>query len=585
MARKVAVLDLTQRNQESRSNAFSLEHAMQVAGVPYLVTTDVAAARGCALVLVTSTLFPQTLTAHEKNQLAEYVWDGGVLVAPHIRDVFFYPLFGIGGYARGVNRSQLTWKVADFPELGRWIDDPNEITIPLSNPAKYPHGLSTQSYVLQGASILAEFDDGQPAVTRYSFGRGQAVALGFSVSDLVSRNLLNLDLAAQRTYGEGFEPAADTFFFFLLSLAEHHIPYSVRKHTSPRRSRSTLIMTHDIDAMTSMELMLYFARLEAQRNITATYFITTRYNPDLYLQAYYTADTAEIVKRLLRYGQKLGSHSVGHFQDFASFEIGVPGNTRDNYFPSYIARWESTGATVYGECEVSKQILESDTGFPITAFRSGHLKVPKYLINVLDELGYRYDSSQSANDLLTNFPHFTFYDRSTSSRPSEVIEIPMTVSDECVAQFSELNYEEALSIWLDVITRNTANFAPTVLLIHPTRVIKLIAEEMLLDRLPGGVLVMDLESYGDFWRNRVALPFETEQSGEILTISFQSPEEEIDPRLSLTIRDGTRLAEIRIMWNGNPVSHYEIDPWTGGDVIVSNIHVKEFADVGDWVQY
>ena len=66
-----------------------------------------------------------------------------------------------------------------------------------------------------------------------------------------------------------------------------------------------------------------------------------------------------------------------------------------------------------------------------------------------------------------------------------------------------------------------------MLLIHPTRVIKLIAEEMLLDRLPGGVG----HGFGipwDFWRNRVALLFETEQSGN-LTISFQSPEEEIDP--------------------------------------------------------
>ena len=91
-----------------------------------------------------------------------------------------------------------------------------------------------------------------------------------------------------------------------------------------------------------------------------------------------------------------GSHSVGH-QDFASFEIGVPGNTRDNYFPSYIARWESTGATVYGECSFQANPRKR-YGFA-SPLRSGHLKVPKYLINVLDELGYRYDSSQSANDL------------------------------------------------------------------------------------------------------------------------------------------------------------------------------------------
>jgi len=150
LQRKAAILDLTLRNQESQSSVISLEQAIQVAGIPYMVTTDVTAACGCEMVLVSSTLYSKTLSVLEKNQLAEYVWDGGVLVAPNIRDVFFYPLFGINGYAQGRTRTQLTWQVANFPEMGRWLDDPNEITIRLSNPDKYPEGLPTQAYLAGG---------------------------------------------------------------------------------------------------------------------------------------------------------------------------------------------------------------------------------------------------------------------------------------------------------------------------------------------------------------------------------------------------------------------------------------------------
>ncbi len=585
MLRKVAILDFTQRNNESQANVFSLEHAMQVAGVPYVVTDHVDTACECEMVMITSTVYTSSLTVLEKNKLAEYVWEGGVLVAPKIRDDFFHPMFGIRGYTQARDHSQLTWLVSNFPAMGRWLNDPQEIVIRLSNPEKYPEGLMTQSYDLQGAAALAVFEDQSAAVTLCPFGQGQAVALGFSVSDLISRNLLNNDLGANRIYSNGFEPGTDAFIFFLLSLAEQYIPYTVRKHTSPHQSRASLILTHDIDAMTSMQNMLYFVRMEQQRNIRATYFITTRYITDSFYKAYYTSETAELVKQLPRYGAVLGSHSVGHFKDFHQIEYGAPGNTPENYHPVYDANMKSVGATVYGECEVSKHILEADTGYPITSFRSGHLLINKYLINALSELGYLYDSSQSANDILTNFPHFTFYDKSTNSPRSNVIELPMTISDVYGDDFNELNYEEALAIWQDVIARNADNYAPTVLLIHPSKIIKLTAQERLLDSLPDDIVVMDLNSYGDFWRNRLALGFETELTGEVLTISIHSGQEEIDNRLSLTIHNGAWLTEIHLLWNDEPVYYYDLEPWIGDDVIISNIHLREFTQVEEWDRF
>jgi len=200
-------------------------------------------------------------------------------------------------------------------------------------------------------------------------------------------------------------------------------------------------------------------------------------------------------------------------------------------------------------------------------------------------LGYLYDSSQSANDILTNFPHFTFYDKSTNSPRSNVIELPMTISDVYGDDFNELNYEEALAIWQDVIARNADNYAPTVLLIHPSKIIKLTAQERLLDSLPGDIVVMDLNSYGDFWRNRLALGFETELTGEVLTISIHSGQEEIDNRLSLTIHNGAWLTEIHLLWNDEPVYYYDLEPWIGDDVIISNIHLREFTQVEEWDRF
>jgi len=62
---------------------------------------------------------------------------------------------------------------------------------------------------------------------------------------------------------------------------------------------------------------------------------------------------------------------------------------------------------VLGETEVSKLLLEQDFGTMCRSFRAGFLDFNPKLINALDTLGYAFNSTFSANDVLTDFPYLS----------------------------------------------------------------------------------------------------------------------------------------------------------------------------------
>ena len=113
-----------------------------------------------------------------------------------------------------------------------------------------------------------------------------------------------------------------------------------------------------------------------------------------------------------------------------------------------------------------------------------HKRLPK----VLEDLGYLYNSTFSANDVLTNFPFYGTDEREFDGYLSSVIEIPMTISDASATfPFSFDSYPSNVARWKNVTLKNVANGAPTVLLIHPNRTYKLTAEQNFFSQLPYGI--------------------------------------------------------------------------------------------------
>ncbi|NTU41516.1 MAG: hypothetical protein HGA78_00370 [Nitrospirales bacterium] len=568
--RAVALLDIAARNGESSGSTRSLEHALKVAGMPYVVTTDPNTAVGYGVIVTSSYVASGTFSKAERTLLSGYVGSGGVLVSAKMKASGLYPVFGISGGTSKTDRCSMTWAVGSGDPTLHWFDDPNERTISLGK--KGTIIFSSQSYALTGASPLAFFDDGSVAVTKSRYGSGYAYALGFSYTDLILRNQLDRDYSAERSYSNGFEPTSDTVILFLRAVYESHIPTAVFKHTSPGESRAFLIMTHDVDSTSAMNLMNDFADMEHERGISASYNITTHYFRDCLTRDYYTPGIGKIMN-LLAGNHRVGSHSVGHFPDWINETIipeGTPGNTRETYLPCYdCVNKRTVDATVYGELEVSRQILDRDTGAAVVAFRAGHLYFNDKQFNVMDALGYLYDSSWSANDVLTNFPFSGLYNRSYSGTISRVYEIPMTISDGTITVD---NYHQIVAGWLDIINRNAANSAPTVLLIHPNRAFKVIAEEELLNIIPEGIAVGSLEDFGDYWRRRDSLRFTTSLIGNALTIAIADNAVPLDGRVSLVIRDGQLVGRIfvRKMDSGEPLS-FASEPRGARDLIIYQI--------------
>lgn len=574
LERGIALLDLTiQNGEDNDGQLFSAEHILKVTGIPYTITNEPLEAMQFAMVFCSSYLDSNTLTDQEKTSLITYVSSGGILIAPRVIDDDLNAIFGISGSTESNSNYILTWNNALSTSLFRWIDEPEEWTISLGREgsgAMY----KTISYALTTATELAKFENDLVAVTQNQYGSGYAYTFGFTWKEVILRSLINRDIEAQRISSNGFEPSMDVIMLMMRTIFMEHIPYTIWKHTSPNTSTSTLMITHDIDSSTGIDSMFVFSESEKNLGISATYNITVHYFDDALMTDFYNGSFTQINK-LINDGHILGSHSVGHFPDFwndAIFPTGSPGNTMENYRPYNSDDGTATvGGTVYGEMEVSKNVLETDFDQAIRIYRTGHLVYNKYMVEVMDNLGYLYNSSYSANEVLTNFPYQNKTGRSFSGSNSKIYELPVSISDVYHDDpFSEDNYEEKVDLWLDIISKIDANNASTVLLIHPNREYKLIGQELLLENLPKSIAIKEMGAYGDYWKARENFQFTSQLTDKNLDIVIADDDLSLNSEISFIINNGQDLDQILVHSVGGIPIDFASELWGLNDLILYN---------------
>ncbi len=570
--RGVALLDLTGRRgvEEIKPNLYGADQALKVAGLSYVITRKVNSAVSYAMIVISAPFDASTFTPAEKDLLKKFVREGGILLSPYTSDSSLYPLFGIYGIRESYDRKKLRWKTETGDPSLKWFDDLMEKTILFAG-KDYAYSFKTVSFASSGAFPLAVFDDGSIALCGHRYGRGYAYIMGFSFKNTITRNFLGKSLDAYRTYSNGFEPASDTIMLFVRALYCKHIEFPVWKKTSPLLSKATFIMTHDLCAKSIVEMMEEFSELEYQYGIVANYNATTTYErqekrPGGGFGGFYDENEIRKLRRILNQNHKISSHSVNHFPDFDRFPEGKPGNTKENYKP-YFDGEKTIGGTVYGEVELSKKLLDHDIGVNVRTFRSGYLLFNDKLYNVLEGSGYSYDSTRSANAVLTNFPYRGIKDRSYDGEISEIYEIPMTISD-VIENFSESNYREIADMWLDITIRNARNLAPTVLLIHPNREYKKKAEERLLLNMPSYMKYMDMDSFGDFWRSRDNFHFRTELIGRDLKIIILDKSMPLDTTQSLIIEGGQQLNSVIVLSENRRPIPFMKAKWGENDLLI-----------------
>jgi hypothetical protein len=152
---------------------------------------------------------------------------------------------------------------------------------------------------------------------------------------------------------------------------------------------------------------------------------------------------------------------------------------------------------------------------------------------------------------------------SMSSDTSSILEIPNTISDVFMEdRISEYNYMDKVAIWKNSQHKNAANFAPTVLLIHPNRSWKIIAEQSFISQLSSKTTIIPFEEYGQYWKDRVATDFDFNTTiDSLLTIKVNLSENQLNKKISFVIKNGQKINKINVIDANNvqiPFSETEI---------------------------
>jgi hypothetical protein len=158
----------------------------------------------------------------------------------------------------------------------------------------------------------------------------------------------------------------------------------------------------------------------------------------------------------------------------------------------------ASGATVFGELRVSKQLLDGELpGQDTRFFRAGHLRVPDSLPEALERSGYQFDSSFTADDVLSNFP-YALPRALGFEEDSDIYEFPVTIEDE-----ESPGFAKRVPQALEMILANAENGAVSVVLIHSNEsTLKAAAEQELISQLPADILKTDMVTFATFWRAR-----------------------------------------------------------------------------------
>jgi hypothetical protein len=399
----------------------------------------------------------------------------------------------------------------------------------------FPEIIWSNGYVPDtGAEVLAHFDDGTAALLMNSIGKGKVYLLGLSLLDVVLRSQNNRDYQAERHYVNAFEPGADIWLLILRAWYENYAQDWVRLATIPGGQQSALLLSHDVDWENSFAPALDFARIEKANQAKSTFFIQTKYVDDANSKAFFFEPNLETLRQLKSGGSTVGSHSIIHSRGFNKFDLGSGHEIYPSYQPRGLGFDTASGATVFGEVRVSKELLDGEIpGQDTIFFRAGHLRVPYSLPEALERSDYQFDSSFTADDVLSNFP-FALPRDMGFEEDSEIYEFPVTIEDEESPGFAK-RVPQALK----VILANAENGAVSVVLIHSNEShLKAAAEEELLRQLPADIIKTDMVSFATFWRARdrlqwtvtaasmpaqVVLQVKSHDSVTGLTFEFQRP--------------------------------------------------------------
>jgi len=507
--------------EEGPKTPIAIVHVLREMGIPFFVTRDLKQALQHRMVILDPEVGPRTFTEAQALELIAFVKQGGNILAQNVYWGGLKPLFGFRDFTPSRKRHRLAFTAAPDP-VTKYLNRPEEREISLGG-QNVPEVIWSNGYTAEaGTEVLAQFEDGSAALLSNSVGKGKVYLLGLSLVDAVLRCQDDRDFEAQRHYVNEFEPGADVWLLLVRAWYEGYAKDWVRLATIPDGQRSVVLLSHDVDWENSFKPGLDFVRIEKANQASSTFFIQTKYVDDANSKAFFFGPDLAVLRELKQQGSSIGSHSIIHSRGFNKFDLGTGHEDYPTYQPRGLGFDTASGATVFGEVRVSKELLDGEVpGQETIFFRAGHLRVPPSLAEALVRSGYQFDSSFTADDVLSNFPYALPLDLGFEE-DSGIYEFPVTIEDE-----EAPGYAKRVPQALEVIRANAENGAISVVLVHSNEsTIKAAAEGEMLRQLPNDIGKMDMLSFAKFWRARDRLQWRVvsaSSSTAVLQITSQEP--------------------------------------------------------------
>ena len=485
-----------------------LVHGLQSIGVPFCVTRDYRDALRHRVVLVYPTVSGRVLGADALKALAKFPSTGGTLIGTNVEGGGLNELFGFSEAKASRTRREVV--LDSLHPLTKPYADSRERTIPFSNPKSGADATGSLGY-LGAQAPLARFEDGSAAITARRVGDGHAYALGIDPGFVLLTGYNNREQGVARAYANEYEPALDVLLRLLRDIYREGEPAAVTLGPVPGGKSLATLLTHDIDYGISLTNAVLYAEYEAAAQVSATYFIQTKYVRDWNDDVFFNDAGLVPLRRLRELGMEVASHSVAHSLIFNRMALGSGDERYPEYQPFVRDAQRTENATMLGELRVSRFLLEHFLpGDRVVSFRPGHLRNPYALPQALEATGYRFSSSVTANNSLTHLPFRLTVGRETTAQ-SAIYEFPVTIEDEAKPRLGD-RLAQALAV-ADRIARHGGLL---VVLIHPDVTDhKLEFERRFVEAIRGRSWFGTVREFGAFWaaRDRVAVDVERQGTG------------------------------------------------------------------------
>ena len=387
------------------------------------MTEDYRTALRHRVVIVYPTISGRALSTEGLKALAAHPRHGGTLIGSAVLGGGLEEVFGFREVISSDDHYELRFAEGS-PLLGS-LTDPKERVIRLGNRAKGAAPIGTRAYRSPKEPPLALFEDGTAAITQRSYGVGHAYAIGLDLGFFLLKGHNLRDEGIAQSYDNRFEPVLDVLLRLIKTIYLAGEPDAVTLHPVPHRRGVSVLLTHDIDAQSSMANSIAYAEFEKSQGIVGTYFIQTKYIKDYNDDIFFNEQGVRDMQAIHALGMELGSHTVAHSRVLNRFPLGTGAERYPDYTPYVKTRTSAANGTVLGELRVSKFLIERlSGGASVMSFRPGELSNPKTLPQALPAVGYRYSSSATANNSLTHFPYQLMVDRDVVAE-SPIFEFPV----------------------------------------------------------------------------------------------------------------------------------------------------------------